>query len=102
MKTCPRCHLTFKNRDYDSEEHLDHHTPFWNHGNIRVSGADQIRLALKSWAGSWNKYLKEQSKRDEHDYAKAIKLFKFEERNKIRFMVRKGNVVGFRSVENVK
>lgn len=107
MKTCSKCHQTFKNKDYDSESHIDQHTPYWlKDGNVRLSGADQIRIMLAKWAGGWEKYLIDEKKRikkkGEYDYKKALKLQKFEQRNGIEFVVCDSKVESYREVLQTK
>jgi len=86
LKICKKCHKTYTNKEYDSEEHIDQHTPYFlRNGKIRLSGADQVRLILKCWYGSWEKLLT--NEQEHYDYKKALKLQKFEERHGIEFVV---------------
>lgn len=104
MKTCNKCHKTFKNKDYASEIHLDQHTPYWIKGKkVRLSGADQIRVMLAKWAGGWQKFLADEKKRikikGDYDYNKAVKLQRFEERNGIEFVVCDSKVESYRELQ---
>ncbi len=106
MKTCPKCHQTFKNKDYDSESHIDQHTPYWLKGrNVRLSGADQIRIMLANWSGGWEKFISQEQKRikqqkkDDYDLKKSLKLQKFEERNNIEFVVCGSKVESYRELD---
>lgn len=104
MKTCNKCHQTFKDKDYKSETHIDQHTPYWLKGRkVRLSGADQIRCVLAKLAGGWEKYLAQEKKRvkdkGDYDYKKAEKLQKFELRNNIEFVVCDGKVESYRELQ---
>lgn len=102
MKTCRKCGKTFKNRDFDSENHFDLHTPYWTHDKVKLSGADQIRIMLAKWAGGWEKYLAQEKKRGkdkDYDFKKAEKLQKFEQRNGIEFVVCDSKVESYRELQ---
>lgn len=104
MKTCNKCHQTFKDKDYKSETHLDQHTPYWIKGKkVRLSGADQIRVMLAKWSGGWEKYLANEKKRiknkGDYDFKKALKLQKFEQRNGIQFVVCDSKVESYRELQ---
>jgi hypothetical protein len=101
LKICKKCHKTYTNKEYDSEEHIDQHTPYFlRNGKIMLSGADQVRLMLKCWHGSWEKLLSNEQKRiqqkGDYDYKKALKLQKFEERHGIEFVVLCNNEIIYR------
>ena len=103
---CEFCNKKFKT-ERDLDEHSDAHTPYWIRGKkIRVSGADQIRLMLKSWSGSWKAYLVDEKKRikvkGSYDYDKAVKLKEFEEQNGIEFVVCDSKVQQYREVQRTK
>lgn len=95
---CDKCDKSF-HREYDLTYHLDEHTPFWKGKQVTLSGADQIRLMLKTWSGGWEKYIKNEKRRvkqkGKYDLQKAIKLRDFEEWNHIRFIVNNDKVESF-------
>ena len=95
---CQKCPESFK-KQYDLDAHLDKHTPFWNKENVTLSGADQIRIMLKSWMGDWSKFIKDEKKRvkqkGDYDLKKAIKIRNFETRNKIKFIVNNDKVESY-------
>ena len=87
---CKKCKQSFKNR-MDLDSHSDVHTPYWNGKRITLSGADQIRLMLKSWSGSWRNIINDERKRvkqkGDEDLKKMIRLRDFEKENNIEFVV---------------
>src|ERR1700686_2345296 len=87
---CGKCHKSFT-KEYNLTAHLDEHTPFWKGKKVTLSGADQIRLMLKTWSGSWDKFIKYEKKRvkqhkNRFALEKAIRLRDFEVDNKIKFI----------------
>lgn len=102
MKTCYKCKKTFKNREYDSDFHLDQHTPYKiKGGKIRLSGGDIVRIVLADMYNGWEKVIKNAKKHNHnHDVKKAEKIQKFEQRNKIKFVVCGADVVSFEESSN--
>lgn len=101
MKTCYKCKKTFRNKEYDSDLHLDQHTPYKiKGGKIRLSGADQIRIVLADMYNGWEKVIKNAKKNNHiHDVKKAEKIQKFEQHNKIDFVVCGDDVIYYQEVE---
>ena len=95
---CDKCYKSFK-KESDLQSHIDEHTPFWKGKKVHLSGADQIRLMLKSWSGSWNKIIKDEKKRVKQkgsfDLEKMIRLRDFEIENNIKFIVNGDKVESF-------
>ena len=85
-KQCEKCKKKIKERDY--EEHIDTHTPFWDKKRITLSGADQIRIMLKSSHKSWSELIKHTPKQNISDIEKAKILRQFEKENNITFNYR--------------
>lgn len=52
-----------------------------NH-TVRLSGAEQVCVMLKSWTGSWKKLI--QTTKHPEDIVRAKKLERFEQKHKIR------------------
>lgn len=99
---CNNCWKSFKTES-ELDTHQDEHTPYWIGKKIRLSGADQIRLLLKHWAGSWKNYIKQEQNRVKqhktyHDFEKALALRQFERDNKIQFVVCGDKVESYREV----
>lgn len=99
---CSKCPKVF-NKKSELEEHVDDHTPFWIGKKVHLSGADQIRLMLKNWSGSWSKIIKDEKKRSKRkgcsDLDKMIRLRDFEIENKLKFIVNGDKVDSFIKIE---
>lgn len=95
---CNKCYKSFI-KEYNFTAHLDEHTPYWKGKKVTLSGADQIRLMLKTWVGGWNKFIKDEKKRVKQkgtfDLEKAIRLRDFEIDNNIRFIINGDKVESF-------
>ena len=98
MKACSICKQKFK-REWDLEQHIDKHTPYWKGKKIVLSGADHIRLFLVSVQG-WRKSKNESLKRKNFwDASKFEKLQKFRLKHRIEFDVKGTEVRGFRPLK---